>query len=397
MLGSLKSRSSNLMIVLGGAAVESVMSLGQVVGKIKPYDLWSTPDVYLVLLVLFSAYAVILIALGFLCTSVPARTAKVLAIFALLVAVLAFLLIYPSHGLPANLLGYGDRDDAINQMVRAAVQGANPYGIRTYLGNPASPLLGGALLGAPSVLALGSWAYLNPLVLAFAGFLVLTTVSSRCALFLICALQLNVGFMVDYFVGGDAFTVPLLFACSIAVLILGRRNLGPLVVYGLVLLTALSATSRVTTALAGVTVSLYAIIQSRGRERRIFLVCVLLVLGIVTISLMLSGGPSSWPFTGYLPPWAQNSIRVLTPIALCILAIRWYRGIRLASPSGEMAKAGTYLCFTLIPVCLVYPMESYRLWTFILLAAPWAVLRIDQRFIRLELIQGGAGEFSLHS
>jgi len=378
------SDSRRLVIVLVGAGVESLMSLGQVVGKVKPYSFWSLPAVYAVLAVLFVGYAALIAGLMYFSTRISLSLVKPLGVCALFVCILGFFYMYPKYGVPANLAGYGDRDDAINQMVRAAIQGSNPYGIRTYLGNPASPLLGGAALGAPWVITFGSCAYLNPVILLCAGFLALRSFGSRCALFLICAVQFNIGFMVDYFVGGDVFTVPLLFACVISIIILQSHRLGPVSVCGLVVVTALAATSRVTTALAGIAMSLYAIFQFRGRERRLLLTCFTLILGIVFISLILSGGPSSWPFSGSLSPWEQNTVRVLTLMALSALVFRWSRAVGPSVRSCEMARASAYLSIPLIPVLLVCPFESSRLWTFLLLATPWAAIRITAALPDLE-------------
>ena len=71
-----------------------------------------------------------------------------------------FLVVYPIAN--AGVIGGGsDRDDALNIAVQALLNGHYPYYIRTYLGNPISPLPGGIILAMPFVVILGNSAYQN--------------------------------------------------------------------------------------------------------------------------------------------------------------------------------------------------------------------------------------------
>lgn len=83
---------------------------------------------------------------------VAARHLPWLAGLALLLAVL-FALVYPAAD--RGVLGGGsDRDEALDLAVRALAAGEHPYRLRTYLGNPITPMPGALLLASPFV-ALG--------------------------------------------------------------------------------------------------------------------------------------------------------------------------------------------------------------------------------------------------
>ena len=91
-------------------------------------------------------------------TSSPRAT--LLSAIAIAGIALSIALLYPtidsgefSRALPRGLAGGGsDRDDALNLGAQALLDGRNPYGERTYLGNPISPLPGSLLLALPFAL-----------------------------------------------------------------------------------------------------------------------------------------------------------------------------------------------------------------------------------------------------
>lgn len=92
-------------------------------------------------------------------TLMSERVGALAAAGVLFVFATAFAVVHPMA--QAGVIGGGsDGDDAINLAVQAGLAGHYPYGIRTYLGNPATYLPGTLLLAAPFVL-LGTAAYQN--------------------------------------------------------------------------------------------------------------------------------------------------------------------------------------------------------------------------------------------
>lgn len=82
---------------------------------------------------------------------------------------------------PDSLDARADRDDALDIAVRELMAGRNPWGVATPLGDDhlPSPLLGGILLAAPIVLALGSSALQGALWLGIAVTLALRVLGAR--------------------------------------------------------------------------------------------------------------------------------------------------------------------------------------------------------------------------
>lgn len=89
----------------------------------------------------------------------PARHVRRLALASFAALALLFAVAYPI--VQSGTYGAGsDGDEALEIAVRELLAGRYPYAVRTYLGNPISPLPGSLLLGAPFVL-LGSGALQN--------------------------------------------------------------------------------------------------------------------------------------------------------------------------------------------------------------------------------------------
>ena len=111
------------------------------------------------------------------------RTALALAILTLVMAGLAFGVLYPLAD--AGVFGGGsDSDDALNLATRALLHRQYPYHVRTYLGGPATYLPGSLLLALPFTI-LGNAAYQNLFWMAVLLCVVATIVDVRLALLLI--------------------------------------------------------------------------------------------------------------------------------------------------------------------------------------------------------------------
>jgi len=85
--------------------------------------------------------------------------AGILLAIAFLFLFVIFLLVYPWAD-AGGFYGGSDNDDALDLAASELLAGQYPYAIRTYYGNPVSPLPGAVLLAAPFVL-LGASAYQN--------------------------------------------------------------------------------------------------------------------------------------------------------------------------------------------------------------------------------------------
>lgn len=126
-----------------------------------------------------------------------------LVVVAFLVLLVLFIIIYPIAN--SGLLGSGsDRDEALNIATSELLKGHYPYYLKTYFGNPITPMPGSLVLAIPFVL-LGNSAYQN----LFWFFLFLYTINylfknkqhGITVLFVILALAPCV--MLEYVTGGD--------------------------------------------------------------------------------------------------------------------------------------------------------------------------------------------------
>lgn len=130
-------------------------------------------------------------------------------------ACIAFFIVYPRLGVPQSASGFGDEDDAINILISSVLNGQNPYTVQTYIGNPVSPLMGNALVGAPFYFVFGSAGYQNPFLLALLLVVCSRWLGPRVALVTAVASFSSLGFTEYFLVGGDYFLVgALAAACS---------------------------------------------------------------------------------------------------------------------------------------------------------------------------------------
>lgn len=125
--------------------------------------------------------------------------------FAVLALALAavFLVVFPLANSHAPGLG-SDRDDALNTGVAALLDGRWPYGERTYLGNPLTPLPGALLIALPFHL-IGNAAFQNLLWAAlFIGWCRRRIVPGGAAWLAAALVTLgSPGALQDFAVGGD--------------------------------------------------------------------------------------------------------------------------------------------------------------------------------------------------
>ncbi len=142
------------------------------------------------------------------------RLAPRLAAAVLLLFTVLFLIIYPlSH---SGRFGKGsDRADALNVSIPRLLEGKNPYTVRTYLGNPVTPLPGALLLGAPFRELLRDAAYQN-IFWVFMLFVLLSSVCrTRVEAFLVWVTFLFMcpALLLDVMTGGD-FTVNAIYCAA---------------------------------------------------------------------------------------------------------------------------------------------------------------------------------------
>ena len=115
----------------------------------------------------------------------------------------AFAVLYPLA--QSGLLGPGsDRDEALSIAIQALLDGRFPYGGRTYLGGPVTPLPGALLIGMPFHL-LGAVAVQNVAVTLAVVLALGRTLRELPARWLLPGVVtlVNPGFMQDYVTGGD--------------------------------------------------------------------------------------------------------------------------------------------------------------------------------------------------
>lgn len=153
------------------------------------------------------AYAAVLAAAGMVIAAVqrgarlPAGRWQAAALALALTA--AFAVLYPLA--QSGLLGPGsDRDEALSIAIQALLDGRFPYGGRTYLGGPVTPLPGALLIGMPFHL-LGAVAVQNVAVTLAVVLALGRTLRELPARWLLPGVVtlVNPGFMQDYVTGGD--------------------------------------------------------------------------------------------------------------------------------------------------------------------------------------------------
>jgi hypothetical protein len=145
------------------------------------------------------------------------RNAPRLAVVVMALLTVLFLVVYPlSH---SGRLGRGtDRADALNISIPRLLHGENPYTVRTYLGNPVTPLPGALVLGAPFRVVFRDAAYQNLLWIGVLFLLLCGVASTRTEAFLlwVTLIFLCPALLQDVMTGGD-FTINAIY-CAAATL-----------------------------------------------------------------------------------------------------------------------------------------------------------------------------------
>jgi hypothetical protein len=293
---------------------------------------------------------------------------------------IGFAYIYPRFGAP-TISGFGDRDDALNLMAQSLIDWNNPYSNLTYLGQLVSPLLGSTILGFPAYVLAGSAAWLNP-VIVWAAFLCgLRYLSAQVVLVLGIAMTVNYAMLNDFLLGGDAFTVPLLLALTIFSLLSSRVSESPFVLAPLVLIGGLAGASRTYTVLVVVAVVLFVLARGRTSPKVRAIICMGAITASLTLaSLFLSGGPGSWPFTGYVDRGLRIAVSALVPLVMAWLIWVWRR-TRRSGTIDVFALTAPLLSFTFIPLVLA-PGLLWRSWSYLILGLPIVIKDLDTYFVQ---------------
>jgi hypothetical protein len=346
----------------------------RLVGGASPEAQASLP-VFLPALVLA---AVVYMALVFLLCVVVKRTSSrvvnVVLIVVVLAACVAFFVVYPRLGLPQSTSGFGDEDDAINILIGGLLEGRNPYTVLTYIGNPVSPLMGSALVGAPFYLLFGSAGYQNPFLLALLIAACWKWLGPRVTLVTTIAAFSSAGFTEYFLVGGDYFLISACVAgCSF--LYLSRVSRGDGVIWSSSLLAIAGCTrmSFLVAALVAVGVALL----DRGRNAVIGGALV----GGISVALVIP-----WLLaTGYNLFFPLQAARLLGPIYFQILS----GGLVALTVLYVLARRKIELCYLVglsaAPVLFVDPGQLFRISSFVWWGLPLfaaSVGLIAERFTR---------------
>jgi hypothetical protein len=192
--------------------------------------------------------------------AIPARAALIGAISLTVVLIAAFAVVYPLRGAPQTAGGGSDQDDAVNILVDGLFRQGSPYRTLTYLANPVSNLMGSALLGAPFRWALGSAAWMNPVVLLVLMVIVIRRMGSRAGLLVALLCVASPGFLMAYVEGSDYFTSAMIAAAASWWWLTASSRYQQLIA---AVLTAVACTTRLHLLVALVAVALISWVQRR--------------------------------------------------------------------------------------------------------------------------------------
>jgi hypothetical protein len=97
-------------------------------------------------------------------------------------------------------------------------------------------------------------------------------------------------------------------------------------------------------------------------------------------SLFLSGGPGSWPFTGYVDRGLRIAVSALVPLVMAWLIWVWRR-TRRSGTIDVFALTAPLLSFTFIPLVLA-PSLLWRSWSYLILGLPIVIKDLDTYFVQ---------------
>lgn len=247
-----------------------------------------------------------------------------LAWFSLLCVVVALLgvVIYPMAN--SGLYGVGsDRDDALRVTLDAALSGAYPYGVTTYLGNPPTPMPGAMLLALPFHL-LGDVALQNLFWLTVLVFWARSRFrSSSLAFATLVVLLATPAILQDLTSGGDYFVnaIYVVVAADLALQAQGSQHRWARYLGLLFLCVAVS--SRPVYAVVGLAVAAQ-VIRLHGAVRALaFSLGAAAICAAINLPLYLYD-PTRFPtahLLGKLDSQAAGSaLKLLLPASACLIA-----------------------------------------------------------------------------
>lgn len=177
---------------------------------------------------------------------VSQKDAVILFVIIMLLLAFNFHRIYPLAD--AGIIGGGnDRDDALNLAAEQILSLQYPYSVRTYLGNPISPLPGAVLLALPFVI-LGNSAYQNFFwIILFLIVLYRLCKDFRIGLYLLCTLFLfSPIVMQELLTGGDllANNLYIFISFSLFCLVIQKQSPSPYLLLGSSLFLGITLCSR---------------------------------------------------------------------------------------------------------------------------------------------------------
>ncbi len=366
--------SMRLTLVLG--ALSSLCASQRLANGLGRSHVFSLGQIWLILAGAAVVYALIFSVSLVVIDRLSMDVARVLTVLVIVALVGLFCVVYPHFGLPTNSSGYGDRDDALTLMGRALVQGTNPYGVRTYLGDQVSPLLGSVLLTLPATLLTGSAAWVNPLILVVLGYVAIRILEPKVALMLALIFATNVGFLEDFLLGGDLYLVPLIFAVVVLALI-SQANFSRWFVVLLVVLGGLTAAARANSLVLLVALVVFVVVKRPSRSAEIGFVG-LIGVGLGGLSLKLAGGLDSWPFTGEIDPLLRQASGLIAAVLVLALGVYWFRS-RASDAVLLFARTAPWLAVSLV-VFLAHPDALFRSWTYLAVGLPVAITAFQALF-----------------
>ncbi|RZT87904.1 hypothetical protein EV383_4836 [Pseudonocardia sediminis] len=293
------------------------------------------------------------------CKRLP-RVLVHVALFSLLaVVILVFLFFYMKYGSPRDSSGYGDEDDALDLLVKGLFSGVNPYGSTTYMGNPLSPLMGGAVLATAPYFIFGYSGFLNVILVPVMTFAILRVYGPRVALFLFGLCFASLGFTEYFLLGGDFFTTALLccVACFWYVRTAGIRPLS----YLTVMLLAVVCTTRAS--LLPILFGTLLITLWAKRTQVLGEIC--FGLGIAG-TLILPWLILSWPY--FFP--LQTMKLLGPPSAQVLLLTLMIVSLAYATLVSKSVSSFWVLSLAILPVIFWTPDQLFRASIFIFWAVP---------------------------
>jgi hypothetical protein len=329
-------------------------------------------------------YATAVAVLWWLLARLQERHAVVLLVAFVVLAVGAFLVVYPRYGEPANSAdGYGDADDALNILADSVTEGFDPYERTTYEGNELSPLPGAGVLAVPLRELAGSAAYQNPLVLILGAGVLWRRWGARVTLGIVAPSMASLGVAEHFLLGGDYFTSGALVALTAYGFLWAVRRGGGWP-WALALALGLVTANRTTTV---VVLALVGVVLFASREVLLRWVPPLALAVVVNLALWvpwsLHRGDDGFPPLDRVdllgPSWVAYLALLLLVAALAWIAAGRWRRPDAGSAAERLAGEGPVLAVGGAPSIVWSPTELYRITSYLWFAVPVLADHLAQR------------------